>query len=62
MSMTESPLRQLIEIQLGQTIHEFIFEANLTDASYRTIAVEIEKETGFRVSKSSLHNWLADEF
>jgi len=51
-------LKMLVEDRLGVELNSWLRTRAKQRLSVRKIADEIEKETGIKVSKSVVHNWL----
>lgn len=55
-----SALHQLVEAKLGMPLKKWIKKSGLEDASYRTIARKVHEETGLKVGKSTVYDWLTE--
>lgn len=53
-------LYQLIEARLDGSFADYVAAGLTARKSWRTIAAEIERETGCTVSFETLRNWFAD--
>jgi hypothetical protein len=60
--MRQTPLAQLIETKIGRPLAEYVADARNAGKDWRTIARDIQAETGVRVSWETLRSWCTDAF
>lgn len=56
-----TPLKQLVEMKLGQPLDGFVSARRQPRKSWRDIAAEIQEQTGVVVSHEALRTWYPDD-
>lgn len=59
--MKRTVLQALIELRIGRSLRQYVFEARAAGATWKDIAEAISTESGQTVHTATVRNWFSDE-